>query len=523
MASNLDITLKRHNGTDIDNLYPTTTWSQVESKPSTFTPTSHTHGNITNGGAIGSTANLMVKTTTSGVLTTLAAGTTSQFLRGDGVWATPADSTTLSSLGITATASELNYTDGVTSNIQTQLNGKVSKAGDTMTNRLVIDYSATGGDGTWDKSGILIKNANVTEAETALAMQTAGTGTNLWIQGLNQNGEMYKWAYGNGFTDANVKMDLSSAGVLRVGGQNVVLTNDSRLSDSRTPLAHTHDDRYFTETEADARFLGISAKAADSNLLDGLDLNSTTRNNEVNKVMRTDANGYANFGWINTTSGNTTNAVADVYVNTGDGYIRKKTLALFKTELGSMPASDVYAWAKAATKPAYTAAEVDALADTHAAAGVTTTKIGNWDTAYGWGNHASVGYLTSLPSHTLTSHSDVTTDTPSLGQVLKWNGTAWAPGADNNTTYSLASFGITATADEINKIDGFTGAYTDLNYAKDLKATGVTTTEFDYLDGVTSNIQTQINAKTNTTLGGSSITEVAYSVSGSTLTITLTP
>jgi hypothetical protein len=30
---------------------------------------------------------------------------------------------------------------------------------------------------------------------------------------------------------------------------------------------------------------------------------------------------------------------------------------------------------------------------------VTTGKITNWDTAYGWGNHASVGYLTSLPSH----------------------------------------------------------------------------------------------------------------------------
>ncbi len=29
---------------------------------------------------------------------------------------------------------------------------------------------------------------------------------------------------------------------------------------------------------------------------------------------------------------------------------------------------------------------------------VTTGKITNWDTAYGWGNHASVGYLTSIPS-----------------------------------------------------------------------------------------------------------------------------
>ena len=44
-------------------------------------------------------------------------------------------------------------------------------------------------------------------------------------------------------------------------------------------------------------------------------------------------------------------------------------------------------------------------------------------------------------------------------------------------------------------MDGFTGNYLDLNYAKDLRATGVTATEFDYIDGVTSNIQTQLNGK----------------------------
>jgi hypothetical protein len=39
--------------------------------------------------------------------------------------------------------------------------------------------------------------------------------------------------------------------------------------DSKSNTAHTHDDRYYTEAEADARFLGISAKAADADLLDG--------------------------------------------------------------------------------------------------------------------------------------------------------------------------------------------------------------------------------------------------------------
>ena len=54
---------------------------------------------------------------------------------------------------------------------------------------------------------------------------------------------------------------------------------------------------------------------------------------------------------------------------------------------------------------------------------------------------------------------------------------------------------ISATPAELNVLDGFTGATADLTYAKDLRATGVTTTEFDYLDGVTSNIQTQLNGK----------------------------
>ncbi len=54
---------------------------------------------------------------------------------------------------------------------------------------------------------------------------------------------------------------------------------------------------------------------------------------------------------------------------------------------------------------------------------------------------------------------------------------------------------VTTTAAELNVLDGFTGDVDDLIYAKDLKATGVTSTEFDYLDGVTSAIQTQFTGK----------------------------
>ena len=55
--------------------------------------------------------------------------------------------------------------------------------------------------------------------------------------------------------------------------------------------------------------------------------------------------------------------------------------------------------------------------------------------------------------------------------------------------------GATVTTAELNKLDGTTATAASLTYGKDLYDTDVTAAEFDYLDGVTSNIQTQITAK----------------------------
>jgi len=44
----------------------------------------------------------------------------------------------------------------------------------------------------------------------------------------------------------------------------------------------------------------------------------------------------------------------------------------------------------------------------------SSTKISNWDTAYGWGNHASAGYLTSVP----TTAADVGTYTFALSSSV---------------------------------------------------------------------------------------------------------
>ncbi len=68
--------------------------------------------------------------------------------------------------------------------------------------------------------------------------------------------------------------------------------------------------------------------------------------------------------------------------------------------------------------------------------------------------------------------------------------------------------GVTSTAAELNVLDGYTGSVTELNYLDTLHATGVTATEFDYLDGVTSNIQTQLDAKIEATLTSEQVQDI---------------
>ena len=89
----------------------------------------------------------------------------------------------------------------------------------------------------------------------------------------------------------------------------------------------------------------------------------------------------------------------------------------------------------------------------------------------------------------------------------------------NFSTLSIGGSAITATAAEINILDGVTATTAEINKLDGLTAT---TTELNYVDGVTSAIQTQLNAKASaaspTLTGTTSISTL--SLGGTTITAT---
>jgi hypothetical protein len=116
-------------------------------------------------------------------------------------------------------------------------------------------------------------------------------------------------------------------------------------------------------------------------------------------------------------------------------------------------------WNNLAHKPTTLAGYgiTNAMSTSHAANGITGTNITNWNTAYGWGDHASEGYLTSYsetdPSWTTASANYYTKNNmqTSGSAELHWNNLAHKPttlagyGITNAMSTSHAANGITST------------------------------------------------------------------------------
>lgn len=212
---------------------------------------SHTHGNITNAGAIGTAANKAVITTTNGVLTTgtvpVASGgtgstTAAGALTNLGLTATAAEINKLD--GVTATTAELNYVDGVTSNIQSQLDSKAAS-----------DHSHTITASASDDDIVVLTGTNGTNKVTYSASHAASGAT----AGSYGDSSAQTPAHGGSFKVPYVTVNATGH-VTGISAHNVTL-----------PAAQTLSSLGVTATAAELNKLdGVTATTAELNYVDGV-------------------------------------------------------------------------------------------------------------------------------------------------------------------------------------------------------------------------------------------------------------
>ena len=206
---------------------------------------------------------------------------------------------------------------------------------------LDLNTNTINGTGDIDITGTITSSGAITgalsgNASTATALQTG--------RSIALGGAVTGSATFDGTGDITITATATSDPTLTLSGDasgSATFTNlgNATLNVTVADDSHNHviSNVDGLQTALDGK-LSTSGKAADSNLLDGLDLHSG-RNNQANSVVRTQSNGYVDFGWINTTSGDTTGSLSRAYVDTGDGYIRKCTMAHLRSQMGALSTS----------------------------------------------------------------------------------------------------------------------------------------------------------------------------------------
>jgi hypothetical protein len=159
-------------------------------------------------------------------------------------WSTIAGKPAVVAAGIDAAAARTAIGAG-TSSIVVGTGAGDAKAGNYQPTAANISDSTTTGRA-------LLTAVDAAAARTTLALGTAATTAST----------AYATAAQGAKADTAVQpADLTAHAADATGVHGIadtaalVLTSDARLSDARTPTTHTHDDRYFTETESDGRFV----------------------------------------------------------------------------------------------------------------------------------------------------------------------------------------------------------------------------------------------------------------------------
>ena len=235
------------------------------------------------------------------------------------------DATTLKIGGtaVTSTATELNYTDGVTSNIQTQLDGKLATAGGTMTGDALYNDSVKAKFGTDSDLEIYHDGSNS-------YIKDVGTGNlNLLADGnvniLNAAGTEFKAQFvSNGtvnlFYDNSKKFETDTAGVTITGNIAVTGTVDGRdIATDGTKLDGIESgataDQTASEILTAIKTVDGAGSGLDADLLDGISSASFLRSDTSDSIT----SGSLTLDAGNITVNNGTNL--QILLNASDGAI----------------------------------------------------------------------------------------------------------------------------------------------------------------------------------------------------------
>lgn len=203
----------------------------------------------------------------------------------------------------------------------------------------------------------------------------------------------------------------------------VVKGDDSRLSDARTPVSHNHTKSEITDFPtlgtASAKNVPSTGDASTTEVVLGNDSRLTNARTPVSHTHTT--SDISNFPTLGT-------AAAKDVPTSGNASTTQVVMGNDSRLSDSRPASDVSSWAKASTKPTYTASEVGAIATTvkGVANGVaeldSAGKVPSSQLPSYVDDVVEVASYSNLPTTGETGKIYVTLDTD---KTYRWSGSAY--------------------------------------------------------------------------------------------------
>ena len=183
----------------------------------------------------------------------------------------------------------------------------------------------------------------------------------------------------------------------------------------------------------------------------------TARNNNANRIVRTNVHGYVDFGWINTTSGNHTGSITRITAS-NDAYLRYVTPAQFRTGV-----TDGY------YAPASTVSGVTSVATGNGLTGGTITSTGTLTMSGDYTgiftvHEGQVWDPTTQGTAKGSIHIDPDEGTDHAGGAITWGASDASSGNTANAGIYIRSDGSYGTRMYLATTDSYaTGSKTALN------------------------------------------------------------